>query len=52
MAIQIHGGYGYSDEYVPERLWRDGRVASLYEGTSQIQKLILGRYLTGVPAFE
>ncbi len=52
MAIQIHGGYGYSDEYVPERLWRDGRVASLYEGTSQIQKLILGRYLTGIPAFE
>ena len=52
MAIQIHGGYGYSDEYVPERLWRDGRVASLYEGTSQIQKLILGRHLTGISAFE
>ena len=52
MAIQVHGGYGYSDEYVPERLWRDGRVASLYEGTSQIQKLILGRHLTGIPAFE
>ena len=52
MAIQIHGGYGYSDEYVPERLWRDCRVASLYEGTSQIQKLIIGRDLTGIPAFE
>ena len=52
MAIQIHGGYGYSDEYVPERLWRDCRVASLYEGTSQIQKLIIGRDLTGISAFE
>lgn len=52
MAIQIHGGYGYSNEYAPERLWRDGRVASLYEGTSQIQQLILGRHLTGLQAFE
>jgi hypothetical protein len=51
MAIQIHGGYGYSDEYVAERLWRDCRVASLYEGTSQIQKLIIGRDLTGISAF-
>jgi alkylation response protein AidB-like acyl-CoA dehydrogenase len=51
LAIQIHGGYGYSDEYVPERLWRDSRVASLYEGTSQIQKLIIGRDLTGISAF-
>ena len=52
MAIQVHGGYGYSDEYEPERLWRDCRVASLYEGTSQIQKLIIGRDLTGISAFE
>ncbi|MBT9582397.1 acyl-CoA dehydrogenase family protein [bacterium] len=52
MAIQIHGGYGYSNEYAPERLWRDARVASLYEGTSQIQQLILGRHLTGLQAFE
>jgi len=52
MAIQIHGGYGFSDEYVPERIWRDTRVASLYEGTSQIQKLIIGRDLTGISAFE
>lgn len=51
MAIQIHGGYGYSSEYVPEMLWRDSRVASLYEGTSQIQKLIIGRDLTGLSAF-
>lgn len=46
MAIQIHGGYGYSNEYAPERLWRDARVGSLYEGTSQIQQLIIGRHLT------
>ena len=52
MAIQVHGGYGFSDEYIPERLWRDCRVASLYEGTSQIQKLIIGRDLTGISAFE
>ena len=52
MAIQIHGGYGYSDEYIPERLWRDCRVASLYEGTSEIQKLIIGRSLTGISAFS
>jgi butyryl-CoA dehydrogenase len=52
MAIQVHGGYGYSSEYVPERLWRDCRVASLYEGTSQIQKLIIGRDLTGISAFD
>lgn len=51
MAIQIHGGYGYSDEYEPEKLWRDCRVASLYEGTTQIQKLIIGRDLTGISAF-
>ena len=51
-AIQIHGGYGYSNEYAPERLWRDARVGSLYEGTSQIQQLILGRHLTGFQAFK
>jgi butyryl-CoA dehydrogenase len=51
-AIQIHGGYGYSNEYAPERLWRDARVGSLYEGTSQIQQLIIGRHLTGISAFE
>ncbi|MEW6277199.1 MAG: acyl-CoA dehydrogenase family protein [Candidatus Eremiobacterota bacterium] len=52
MAIQIHGGYGYSNEFPPERLWRDARVASLYEGTSQIQQLIIGRHLTGLQAYE
>ncbi|GAB4351005.1 MAG: acyl-CoA dehydrogenase family protein [Candidatus Abyssubacteria bacterium] len=50
-AIQVFGGYGYSNEYPVERYMRDARVASLYEGTSQILKLIIGRYATGIGAF-
>lgn len=50
-AIQVHGGYGYSNEYPVERYLRDARVATLYEGTSQIQQLILGSHLTGIKAF-
>lgn len=50
-AIQVHGGYGYSNEYPVERYLRDARVATLYEGTSQIQQLILGNHLTGIKAF-
>src|SRR3989475_9543337 len=46
-AIQIHGGYGFSDEFPVERYWRDARVNRLYEGTTQIQKLIVGRFATG-----
>jgi alkylation response protein AidB-like acyl-CoA dehydrogenase len=49
-AIQVHGGYGYSDEYPAERYLRDAKVATLYEGTTQIQKLIIGRYATGIDA--
>jgi len=50
MAIQIHGGYGFSDEFPVERYWRDARVNRLYEGTTQIQKLIIGRAITGIDA--
>jgi alkylation response protein AidB-like acyl-CoA dehydrogenase len=50
-AIQVFGGYGYSNEYPVERYMRDARVASLYEGTTQIQKLIIARYATGISAF-
>jgi alkylation response protein AidB-like acyl-CoA dehydrogenase len=50
-AVQVHGGYGYIDEYPVGKYLRDARVATLYEGTSQIQKLILGRALTGTSAF-
>jgi alkylation response protein AidB-like acyl-CoA dehydrogenase len=50
-AVQVHGGYGYVDEFVVGKLLRDARVTTLYEGTSQIQKLLIGRALTGVSAF-
>jgi alkylation response protein AidB-like acyl-CoA dehydrogenase len=50
-AIQVHGGYGYIDEYPVSKYLRDARVMTLYEGTSQIQKLLIGRKLTGLNAF-
>jgi len=50
-AVQVHGGYGYIDEYPVGKYLRDARVTTLYEGTSQIQKLIIGRALTGENAF-
>jgi butyryl-CoA dehydrogenase len=49
-AIQVHGGSGYVDDYPVERYLRDARVTTLYEGTSQIHKLIIGRDATGVNA--
>jgi alkylation response protein AidB-like acyl-CoA dehydrogenase len=49
-AIQVHGGSGYVDDYPVERYFRDVRVTTLYEGTSQIQKMIIGRSLTGTNA--
>ncbi|MFX0207806.1 MAG: acyl-CoA dehydrogenase family protein [Candidatus Hodarchaeota archaeon] len=42
-AVQIHGGYGYSREYAVERLFRDARVLTIYEGTSEMQKTIIAR---------
>jgi alkylation response protein AidB-like acyl-CoA dehydrogenase len=50
-ALQVFGGYGYIDEYPVGKYLRDARVMTLYEGTSQIQQLIIGRALTGVNAF-
>jgi len=50
LAIQVHGGAGYVDDHPVERYFRDARVTTLYEGTSQIQKLIIGRGMTGVNA--
>jgi len=44
-ALQIHGGYGYSREFLIEQLYRDARVLSIYEGTSEIQRLVISRYL-------
>ncbi len=49
-AIQVHGGMGYSNEYPVERYMRDARAATIYEGTSQIQKLIISGFETGIRA--
>ena len=50
-AIQIHGSYGYSDEFPVERFMRDVRASLIVEGTSDIHKLIIGRSMTGINAF-
>jgi butyryl-CoA dehydrogenase len=45
-AVQIHGGYGYSKDYAVERLYRDAKILELYEGTSEVQKIVIARELT------
>jgi len=45
IAIQIHGGYGYTRDFPVERAWRDARVTRIYEGTSEIQRLVIARAL-------
>ncbi|MEV6426523.1 acyl-CoA dehydrogenase family protein [Nocardia sp. NPDC051463] len=50
-ALQVFGGYGYVDEFPVGKYLRDAKVMTLYEGTSQIQKLLIGRDLTGISAF-
>jgi alkylation response protein AidB-like acyl-CoA dehydrogenase len=45
LALQIHGGYGYSKEFLIEQLYRDARVLTIYEGTSEIQRLVISRNL-------
>jgi alkylation response protein AidB-like acyl-CoA dehydrogenase len=50
-AVQIHGAYGYVDESPVERYYRDAKATTIYEGTSQIQKLIIGSHLLGMKAF-
>ena len=46
-AIQIHGGYGYLADFPVERIYRDVRVCQIYEGTSDIQRLVISRQILG-----
>jgi alkylation response protein AidB-like acyl-CoA dehydrogenase len=46
-ALQMHGGYGYLDEYRVQRLYRDAKIVELYEGTKEIEKTIIARTLLG-----
>ena len=46
-AVQLHGGYGYSREFGVERMYRDARVTRIYEGTSEIQRIVISRSLLG-----
>jgi butyryl-CoA dehydrogenase len=49
MAVQIHGGYGYSKEYDVERYFRDAKVTEIYEGTSEVQRMVISRALLAQP---
>jgi hypothetical protein len=44
-AVQIHGGYGYTTDFPVERLYRDAKITTIYEGTSQIQRTVIAREL-------
>jgi acyl-CoA dehydrogenase len=46
-AVQIFGGYGYTKEYPVEKLMRDAKLLQIYEGTSQIQRMVIARHLLG-----
>ena len=46
-AVQIHGGYGFIKDYVVEKLYRDQRITELYEGTSEVQRLVIARAVLG-----
>lgn len=49
LAVQIHGGYGYSREYDVERFFRDAKVTEIYEGTSEVQRMVISRYVLSKP---
>ena len=49
LAVQIHGGYGYSKEYDVERYFRDAKVTEIYEGTSEVQRMVIARHLLNQP---
>jgi alkylation response protein AidB-like acyl-CoA dehydrogenase len=46
-AVQIHGGYGFVKEYHVERMMRDAKITQIYEGTSEIQKMVISRSILG-----
>jgi alkylation response protein AidB-like acyl-CoA dehydrogenase len=50
VAVQTLGGYGYSAEFPAERLYRDAKITEIYEGTSQIQRVVIARQLLGPAA--
>ena len=45
-AVQIFGGYGYTEDYPVERYFRDAKVTEIYEGTSEIQRIVINKHLT------
>ena len=47
-AIQIHGGYGYTESYPVERMWRDAKITEIYEGTSEVQRMVIARSCSAV----
>ena len=47
-GVQIHGGYGYVKDYPAERHLRDAKITEIYEGTSEIQRLVIARSISGV----
>ena len=51
-AIQIHGGYGYLTDHPVEKLYRDVRVYQIYEGTSEVQRMVISRHLDGIDGID
>ena len=47
LAVQLHGGYGYTREYEVERIWRDAKLCTIGEGTSEIQRMVIARQVLG-----
>lgn len=47
LALQIHGGYGYMQDYPLERMYRDAKITEIYEGTSEIHKVVISRAMLG-----
>jgi butyryl-CoA dehydrogenase len=45
-AVQLHGGYGYTSEFPVERMMRDAKITEIYEGTSEVQRVVIGSNLT------